>query len=128
MATLKVLYVTGGPAALDLIREISWNKKRGTFVGTGDAAVAVHAGRAAPATGTVLLEDATSAAAIVAAAVTASVVLTCQGDTGVVNVTCTNFLATGYQTRVGDGSKDQEPVVGFDVSFVAASIAVAAAA
>jgi hypothetical protein len=125
MAVLKVLYVTGGPEGLDLVREISWNDKRGTFIGTGDGATAVHAGRAAPVTGTVLIEDALTAETIVAAAA-GNAAFTCASSAvgGTSTVTVTNFLATGYQARVGDGSKDQEPVVGFDVSFVGQAIAI----
>lgn len=124
---LKVLYCGAGPDVLKLVREISVDGgQRGSFLGTGDGATAIHAGRSGPAKGTITVEDATTAQSICSAA-KATATFACVGDTGNVNVTVTGLVATGYKLRIGDGSKDSEPVAPFEVSFIADSVAVAAA-
>ena len=132
MALWKVLYVTAGPAAtpdLDNIIALSFTVPRGSFLGTGDNALAVHAGRTGIVTGTATVEDMTSAETAVAAALAATAAFTCVSfntDTvGTCTVTFSDFALTGLSENLGDGLAVGAPIPGIALTFEAKSVATA---
>ena len=104
MADSTVLYVTGESTdALGLVKRIQYNKTVSNFKGTGDNTLALYKGKAGLVTGTVYVEDMTTAETIQAAAVIASAAFTCaNGAGGTTTITISNYpivCSTSYIIR-----------------------------
>jgi len=107
------------------IKTLQHDAKGSAFVSSGDNTIAVYAGRVGPVTGTAVIEDLTTANAILAVGLIASAAFTVDTGAATGTVTYTNFVPTGQAVSIGDGT-DGGNTAEFSISFTAASVVMAA--
>jgi len=123
--TYPLLYVTGGPAALDGVVALSWRRAAALFRGRGDATLAHYKGRI-QYSGTVIYEN-IDAAALAVAADPAEKAYTCVDSLGVnTTVTFSNFSVERSSGSYDSGLNGGD-VPGVACSFSASLIALASA-
>lgn len=126
MAVDIPIYVTGvttPSSGFDGIKRVSFDRQYSRFRAVGDNTLAFYAGRETDVSGTVEVEDATTAQAL-SGTKTASVVMTIQKHGGAGTLTFANMVFGGWRHNLDDGTSDAD-VPAFALDYKADSFTIA---